>query len=106
MKPQPVLLTSPTSVMAELARGVDENSIFRALFAANPDAHLVADGSGTIVLANPAACAMFGYANDELVGLGIARAMRPTARAMPINRARGPWEPGWNWSPSDAMVRW
>jgi PAS domain S-box-containing protein len=71
MKPQPVLLTSPASVMAELSRGVDENSIFRALFAANPDAHLVADGSGNIVLANPAACTMFGYANDELVGLNV-----------------------------------
>jgi PAS domain S-box-containing protein len=51
--------------------GVDENLIFRSLFAANPDAHLVADGSGTIVLANPAACTMFGYANDELVGLNV-----------------------------------
>jgi PAS domain S-box-containing protein len=50
---------------------VDENLIFRALFAANPDAHLVADGSGNIVLANPAACTMFGYANAELVGLNV-----------------------------------
>ena len=54
-----------------LPAGVDENLIFRTLFAANPDAHLVADGNGDIVLANPAACAMFGYADDELVGLNV-----------------------------------
>ena len=66
-----------TSALAEplfvnaLPAGVDENLIFRTLFAAQPDAHLVADGSGNIVLANPAACSMFGYTSDELVGLNV-----------------------------------
>jgi PAS domain S-box-containing protein len=59
------------ALSAAMPAGVDENLIFRTLFAANPDAHLVADGSGHIVLANPAACTMFGYANDELVGLNV-----------------------------------
>ena len=59
------------AVAAALPAGVDENLIFRTLFAANPDAHLVADGNGIIVLANPAACTMFGYTGDELVGLNV-----------------------------------
>ncbi len=54
-----------------LPAGIDENLIFRTLFAADPDAHLVADGNGNIVLANPAACTMFGYASEELVGLNV-----------------------------------
>jgi PAS domain S-box-containing protein len=70
MKPQSHPNAAST-LGAALPVGVDENLIFRTLFAANPDAHLVADGSGTIVLANPAACTMFGYANDELVGLNV-----------------------------------
>jgi PAS domain S-box-containing protein len=69
-EPTPGAAAASSRSMA-LPAGVDENLIFRSLFAANPDAHLVADGSGHIVLANPAACTMFGYANDELVGLNV-----------------------------------
>jgi PAS domain S-box-containing protein len=72
VNPQPTLDTAATSTFTPpLLAGVDENLIFRTLFAANPDAHLVADGSGTIVLVDPAACTMFGYATDELVGLNV-----------------------------------
>ena len=70
--------TAPSSINAvtaalnsALPAGVDENLIFRTLFAANPDANLVADGNGNIVLANPAACTMFGYTSNELVGLNV-----------------------------------
>ncbi len=47
------------------------DDVFRALFAAYPDALLVSDAQGTIVLANPSAAALLGYADGELVGLGV-----------------------------------
>ena len=49
----------------------DDHNLFRALFTAYPDALLVADGHGAIVLANPSAAALLGYADDELVGLNV-----------------------------------
>jgi PAS domain S-box-containing protein len=51
--------------------GVDEHSVFRTLFAAYPDGLIVTDTRGVIVLANPAATALLGYDNDELVGLNV-----------------------------------
>ena len=50
---------------------IDEHSVFRTLFAAYPDALIVADANGAIVLANPAAAGLFGYTNQELVGLNV-----------------------------------
>jgi len=43
----------------------------RSLFAAYPDALLLADASGTIVRANPAAERMLGYGTGELVGVAV-----------------------------------
>ena len=54
-----------------LPSDIDEPSVFRTLFAAYPDALIVADASGAIVLANPAAAGLFGYTNQELVGLNV-----------------------------------
>ncbi len=51
--------------------GIGSESIFRALFAAYPDALLVAAGDGTIVMANPAAAELFGYAAGELPGTSV-----------------------------------
>jgi len=56
---------------ARLLQGLDETDVFRSLFAANPDALIVTDAGGRIVLANPAAAALLGYAVDELVGLEV-----------------------------------
>ena len=42
--------------------------IFRALFETAPDAMLVIDSTGVIVLANPQAARMFGHADTGLVG--------------------------------------
>ena len=50
---------------------IDEHSVFRTLFAAYPDALIVADARGAIVLANPAAASLLGYTHDELVGLSV-----------------------------------
>src|SRR5678815_3173340 len=56
---------------ARLLQGLDETDVFRSLFAANPDALIVTDAGGRIVLANPAAATLLGYAVDELVGLEV-----------------------------------
>jgi len=48
-----------------------EVEVFRTLFAAYPDALIVADAAGTIVLANPAAATLLGYTVDALVGLSV-----------------------------------
>ncbi len=50
---------------------IDEHSVFRTLFAAYPDALIVADAHGAIVLANPAAAHLLGYTIDELVALNV-----------------------------------
>jgi len=56
---------------AGVASGIDERTVFRALFAAYPDALIVADTDGTIVMANPSAAQLLGYETDELVGMTI-----------------------------------
>ncbi|UZG42668.1 GAF domain-containing protein [Caldimonas thermodepolymerans] len=50
---------------------VDHPSVFRALFKAYPDALLLVDATGQIVMANPMASDLLGYAPDELVGLPV-----------------------------------
>jgi PAS domain S-box-containing protein len=50
---------------------INDDAVFRSLFAAYPDALLVADSSGTIVLANPSAATLLGYADKELLGLNV-----------------------------------
>ena len=54
-----------------LPSDIDEHSVFRTLFAAYPDALIVADARGAIVLANPAAASLLGYTIDQLVGLNV-----------------------------------
>ncbi|MBV8502351.1 MAG: GAF domain-containing protein [Paucibacter sp.] len=51
--------------------GMDEHLVFRALFSAYPDGLLLVDGTGIIVLANPAAGSLLGYQAGELVGVGV-----------------------------------
>ena len=47
------------------------DDVFRSLFVAYPDALLVTDAQGLIVLANPSAASLLGYADGELVGLNV-----------------------------------
>jgi PAS domain S-box-containing protein len=54
-----------------LPTGLDEHNVFRTLFTAYPDALVVADAAGTLVLANPAAAALLGYTVEELTGLNV-----------------------------------
>ncbi|MEO5509442.1 MAG: PAS domain S-box protein [Longimicrobiales bacterium] len=55
----------------QLPTGIDDLQVFRALFAAYPDALIVADAQGGVVLANPAAANLLGYTVDELMELNV-----------------------------------
>lgn len=61
----------PHSAPPTLPAGIDESTVFRSLFAAYPDALLLVDSAGLIVLANPSAAALLGYEGDELVGTSV-----------------------------------
>jgi len=50
---------------------IDEGNVFRTLFSAYPDALIVADTSGAIVLANPMAAQLLGYSVAELTRLNV-----------------------------------
>ena len=49
----------------------DEGSVYRGQFAAYPDALLLSDPGGHIVLANPAAERLLGYGAGEMAGLSV-----------------------------------
>ncbi len=53
------------------AAGIDAQTVYRSVFAAYPDALIVVDAAGVIVLANPPAAALLGYADGELTGLNV-----------------------------------
>jgi PAS domain S-box-containing protein len=56
-------------------------SLYLALFEAAPDAMIVADHRGRVVLANPQAERLFGYAPHELDGLAVEQLLPPDVRA-------------------------
>ena len=64
-----------------LQNGPSVDAVYRTLFVAYPDALVVADGAGRIVLANPSAAALLGYDVDELVGLDIEALVPDAVRA-------------------------
>jgi PAS domain S-box-containing protein len=61
--------------------GFDERSVFRSIFAAFPDAMLLADADGRIVLSNPAAEALLGYSADEFATLRVEDLVPDSVRA-------------------------
>jgi PAS domain S-box-containing protein len=61
--------------------GVDEATVFRSLHAAYPDALLIVDGSGSIVLTNQAAESLLGYSSFELVGMNVDELVPDAIRA-------------------------
>jgi len=61
--------------------GLDVDSVYRSLFAAYPDALLLVDDRGTIVLANPAAAELLGYTTGELAGLAVDALVPDAVRA-------------------------
>ena len=81
------------STAAALLPAIDEG-IFRSLFAAYPDALLLVDKTGTILLGNPQAHELLGYPTPELVGLPVDAlvpdAIRPRHAAYREAYARNP----------------
>ena len=64
-------IPSPSAAASGLPSGTDEQTVFRSLFFAYPDAMLLVDQAGAIVLANPSAAELLGYSVDELAGLNV-----------------------------------
>jgi PAS domain S-box-containing protein len=64
-------MPAPPELSPPAPSGFDEHSVFRTLFAAYPDALIVADAKGAVVLANPAAASLLGYTIDQLTGLSV-----------------------------------
>jgi PAS domain S-box-containing protein len=62
---------APPPTPSALPASIDERTVFRSLFFAYPDAMLLVDQSGSIVMANPSASTLLGYAPDELIGLSV-----------------------------------
>jgi PAS domain S-box-containing protein len=65
--------------------GFDPHVVFRSIFAAYPDAMLLVDGAGTIMIANPAAETLLGYSADELAGMSVDQLV--PARRRPAHAA-------------------
>ncbi len=63
-----------------LPSGTDEQSVFKSLFAAYPDALLLVDQAGKIVLANPVAALLLGFERHEFVGMNVDELVPDTIR--------------------------
>lgn len=63
------------------SRTDDDAVLFRTLFETAPDAVIVVDRGGNIVLANTQADRLFGHSHDGLIGLAIERLMPERLRA-------------------------
>jgi len=63
-----------------LPAGIDEHTVFRSLFSAYPDAMLLVDATGTIVLSNPAAEVLLAYASEQLAGMNVDALVPDTIR--------------------------
>ena len=74
--------------------GQVEQSVFRSLFSAYPDALLLVDQRGMIVMANPAAARLLGYEVGELGGVSVdalvPEAIRPRHASYREAYARAP----------------
>ncbi len=55
----------------------EKEAQYRSIFESTTDGLLIADEQGYVVEANPAFCAMLGYAHDELVGLHVTAFVHP-----------------------------
>ncbi len=77
---------------------------FRGLLESAPDAMVIVDGDGRIVLVNTQTERLFGYQREELLGQLVAT-MLATAPASPATPAPVPWEPGCNCAGCGGMAR-
>jgi PAS domain S-box-containing protein len=69
--------------------GTSHQDLFRSLFETAPDAMIVVDVAGAIVLANPQAHRLFGYGPEELCGRLVETLLPESSRAAHVaHRAR------------------
>jgi PAS domain S-box-containing protein len=61
--------------------GSSPNGLLDAIFSTSPDAIVVVDAAGTIVLASPSVTALFGYEPEDLVGSSIQTLLPADRRA-------------------------
>jgi len=75
-------MTERTEALAERARAEwlmqRSEARFRALFENSLDAIVIADDAGNYVNVNPAACELFGYSREQLLGMSAAELMQPS----------------------------
>ncbi|WP_421955303.1 ATP-binding protein [Polaromonas sp.] len=67
-------------VIPAIPLGIDEKTVFRAIFTAYPDALLLVDNKGTIALANPMAAGLLGYTMGEMIGMSVDTLVPDTNR--------------------------
>lgn len=98
----PALHVFASRIAAELERARSEQN-YRDLFEFSPDAMLMSDADGTIVLANRAAETLFGYDREELVGRSMSRLL---FAGIGEAFAGGPlaFDPSVSWSDGSAVV--
>src|SRR5947209_8918722 len=71
-------VTSQVDAEEEIRRREQQ---YRDIFEAAHDAFLLFDQSGVLVEANPAACRMYGYSHDEILGLRSDNLIDPRSRS-------------------------
>ena len=62
---------SPFGAATQLPEGIDPTTVFRSLFLSSPDALLLVDKAGAIIMANPSAASLLGYTLAELTTLNV-----------------------------------
>lgn len=62
--------------------------MLRLVWEAAPDAMVLSDAAGIVLLANPAYCALYGYPADEVIGRSFALIFPPEQRASAIQQYR------------------
>jgi PAS domain S-box-containing protein len=75
------MATAPPPGPLELPAGLDSGVLFGSLFQAYPDALLVVNQAGIVVLANPAASALLGYGSGELIGMNVEALVPDSVRS-------------------------
>ena len=72
-----------------MSTGADSAALYRALFETAPDAMIVVARDGRVVLANPQAARLFGYALEELIGQPMERLMPEQVRERHLAHRNG-----------------